>query len=255
MTVDNVASYASGLEIDGVVWTGTVEIGDRLEVREGERLVGYAEVDSVTTGARRLPGGEPVLRLRIDGVDELAAGMVATRIARGGLEPSQLISDGAAGLTIIDAKTVLQFRGTWHWAHARTFRIDPGLSDHALLGGLLSHPEYRDEYTSDRLTDEPLHGPYNLVRITPEAFDAISSDAAIETFRRWVDDAAAEAHEVGGNPSSVEAVISASDVVYQLRDLGPRAAHHFGWILYDFLELVLIHRTSHRLHLLVAAGD
>jgi len=43
--------------------------------------------------------------------------------------------------------------------------------------------------------------------------------------------------------------------VYLLKDLGPRAKHHFGWILYDFLELMLIHRTTRQLHLLVGAGD
>jgi hypothetical protein len=255
MVIDMVSHLVTGLEIHGVVWTGAVEVGDRLEVREGERLVGYAEVDSVMTGARRVAGGEPVLWLRIDGVDQVAVGMVVTCVSRGGLELPPLGPDRQAGLTFTDSKRLLRFHGAWHWAYAKTFHIDPDLDDRALLAGLLAHPEYRDDYVSERLTDDPVHGPYNLIRITPKAFDALSNDAATAAFRTWVDQAAEGADEVEGDIDAVEAVISASDTVYQLKDLGSRAMHHFGWILYDFLELVLIQRTTRQLHLVVGAGD
>jgi hypothetical protein len=255
MVIDTVAPLVTGLEIHGVMWTGVVEVGDQLEVREGNRLVGFAEVDSVNSDGRRVPSGEAVLALRIDGLEEIAAGMAVSCVVRGGLEAPPLATDGRAGLTITDSTRALRFRGSWHWAIVKTFSIDGDLDDGALLRGLLAHPEYRDELWSGRITDKPIHGPYNLVRITPDVFAAISRDGAVASFRRWVDEAASGAHDVEGDPDAIVASISASDTIYQLKDLGARANHHFGWILYDFIELVLIQRTTSQLHLVVGAGD
>ncbi|WP_442023322.1 hypothetical protein [Nocardia sp. 2YAB30] len=47
----------------------------------------------------------------------------------------------------------------------------------------------------------------------------------------------------------------ASRAVYRLRDLGESALHDWGWVLWEFQELVLIDRTAGTLALVVAAID
>lgn len=60
---------------------------------------------------------------------------------------------------------------------------------------------------------------------------------------------------IEGDLGALERRIEASDLCYQLADLGPRAQHFFGWVLGEFFELVLIDRPTGRVELIVASSD
>jgi hypothetical protein len=50
-------------------------------------------------------------------------------------------------------------------------------------------------------------------------------------------------------------VLTPGDEFFRLHDLGQAAAHDWGWVLTDFIELVVIDRSAPRLSLIVAAED
>jgi hypothetical protein len=82
-----------------------------------------------------------------------------------------MTADGAAGITFLDEQTLARITdGTWRRVACNRFRIDPALEDGCLLPALLTHPQYRDPYYLPSLTTEPIHGPYNLVRIALDSF-------------------------------------------------------------------------------------
>ncbi len=149
---------------------------------------------------------------------------------------------------------------TYRWVDVKHFEL-PGevASPERALELLLDHVHYRDHYTSSESQTHDgadLHGPYALQAITVASFEAIDEDAAVGVISAF-------AGQYGGTTDDV--ITQLDQVAYpairdlrvrfRLRDLGKDAYHEFGWVLLEFLELVLIDLPARRLALLVAGVD
>lgn len=147
---------------------------------------------------------------------------------------------------------------SYRWIDLKYFRTQASARSEA-LAQLLHHVRYRDHYTSadSHETDSrTLHGPYLLSAISTDSFEEIDATQATTSVERFV--SAYEGATDEGRRSVREKVlplIHAASKHYRLKDLGTAAHHDFGWVLDDFMELVLINEERNELVLLVAAGD
>lgn len=199
-----------------------------------------------------------MLTLRLLGIDEIAVGMRLTLLRRGGLALLPVTADGAAGVTFLDEQTLARFKdGSYRWVACKRFRIDPAVDDRAILRAVIAHPHYRDSYYLDSISTEPIHGPYNLIRMTLDSFIESSGSTAAAAFDDWVGaHGAVSPSEIDGDLHQIEHLICTSRRRYRLPDLGERADHISGWILHrPFFELILIDKSQRQLHLVVASGD
>jgi hypothetical protein len=147
---------------------------------------------------------------------------------------------------------------SYRWIDVKHFRLGgEQVDERAYLGALLSHPEYRDHYTSpDSVTDVPIHGPYRLSEIEPSSFEERDEASVSETLNEWLERYGPVApSEIEGNLQSVFDLLKTATSRFLLRDLGATAQHDFGWVLSDFCEFVIVDSNSEELALVVAAGD
>jgi hypothetical protein len=174
-------------------------------------------------------------------------------------------------LAPVEHTTPVRFKdSTWRWVDVKQFRLGGQGSDRDLLDALITHPRYRDHYTSPNSdTRDPIHGPYELNRIRVDMFTPFTETEAIDALREWTTEfdypegcdaswpwnIAPPAPYIDGDATTVLAMITAATTRYRLSNLGADAYHQFGWVLGEFLELVVINRTSSELILVVASRD
>src|SRR5262249_53435050 len=145
--------------------------------------------------------------------------------------------------------------GTYRWIDIKRFAIAAGTPDGVLLSALVANPHYRDEYATPGPAADPVHGPYNLELITADTFVPVDRVEALEALQNWIECDPAPADQIEGSVAEVIAHIDQADNGYRLPNLGDRAKHMFGWVLGDFLELVLISHSADELRLVVASSD
>ncbi|GLZ77685.1 hypothetical protein Afil01_24920 [Actinorhabdospora filicis] len=131
------------------------------------------------------------------------------------------------------------------------------MDDRELLTALTRHVQYRDTYLGDDARPEvTVHGPYELARVTADAFEPVGHRDAAALIWAW-------ARELGPLPETLVAALDrelmgplgGAGAVYHLRNLGRDDWHDFGGIHTRFHELVLIDHANGRLTLVVAADD
>ncbi|WP_093615870.1 hypothetical protein [Streptomyces indicus] len=128
--------------------------------------------------------------------------------------------------------------------------------DRDVLAALIAHPQFRDTYDGAGVQDCARHGQWWLDRMTPDAYETVGADTAIDVVHSW-------ANQHGGTPEplasrlrqEIYAPIRSATSRYLLGPLPEDALHDYGPIHIDFHEIVLIDRPTATLTLLVAADD
>lgn len=145
----------------------------------------------------------------------------------------------------------------YRWVHAKLFRLtSEALDDRDVLAALIAHPQFRDTYDGAGVQDWPRHGQWWVDRITPDAYEPVVADTAVDVVHSW-------AHQHGDVPESLASrlreeiytPIRNATSRYLLGQLPEDAFHDYGPIHIDFYELVLINRPAATLTLVVAADD
>lgn len=100
------------------------------------------------------------------------------------------------------------------------------------------------------------HGPYWLRLITPDLYEFISQETAVQILCEWVDPLGDVSTELEADlQREVFARLAATDGIYYLRELGDEAIHDWGRVHDYFHEFVVIDRSAGRITLIVAADD
>ncbi|MFF9804952.1 hypothetical protein ACF1G5_07445 [Streptomyces coeruleorubidus] len=146
----------------------------------------------------------------------------------------------------------------FRWVDIKRLRFSAeAVADRGLLAALIGHEQFRDDYAGGGvLPDGPRHGPYWLRLITPDLYESISQEKAVQILRQWVD-------PLWDVPTGLEADLqrevfarlAAADGIYYLSELGDEAVHDWGRVHDYFHEFVLIDRSVGRITLIVAADD
>ncbi|MFI1360955.1 hypothetical protein ACH4TV_46435 [Streptomyces sp. NPDC020898] len=146
----------------------------------------------------------------------------------------------------------------FRWVDIKQLRFSAeSVADRGLLAALIGHEQFRDDYAGGGvLPDGPRHGPYWLRLITPDLYESISQEKAVQILREWVD-------PLWDVPTELEADLqreafarlAAADGIYHLSELGDEAIHDWGRVHDYFHEFVLIDRSAGRITLIVAADD
>ncbi|ASY32404.1 MULTISPECIES: hypothetical protein [unclassified Streptomyces] len=146
----------------------------------------------------------------------------------------------------------------YRWVDIKLLRFfAESVDDRGLLAALIGHEQFRDDYAGGGvLPDGPRHGPYWLRLITPDLYESISQEKAVQILREWVDPLwevpiTLEAHL----QREVFTRLAAADGIYYLSELGDEAIHDWGRVHDYFHEFVLIDRSAGRITLIVAADD
>ncbi|MFD4125798.1 hypothetical protein ACFXKK_27410 [Streptomyces globisporus] len=131
------------------------------------------------------------------------------------------------------------------------------MDDGELLAALIGHEQFRNDYAGGGvLSDGTRHGPYWLRLITPDLYESISQERAVQILREWVDPLWDVPTELETDlQREVFARVDAADGIYHLGDLGDEAMHDWGGVHDSFHEFVLIDRAAAQVTLLVAADD
>ncbi|MEW2253343.1 hypothetical protein AB0907_39265 [Streptomyces sp. NPDC006975] len=146
----------------------------------------------------------------------------------------------------------------FRWIDIKELRFSAGsFDDTELLAALIGHEQFRDDYAGGGVLPEGIrHGPYWLRLITPDLYEFVSQEKAVQILREWMD----PFWEV---PTELEAVLqcemfgrlAAAEAIYYLSELGDEAIHDWGRVHDCFHEFVLIDRSAGRITLVVAADD
>ncbi|MGW4629454.1 hypothetical protein [Streptomyces rubiginosohelvolus] len=146
----------------------------------------------------------------------------------------------------------------YRWVDIKRLRFSAeSVDDRELLAALVGHEQFRDDYAGGGvLPDGPRHGPYWLRLITPDLYESISQEKAVQILREWVD-------PLWDVPTALEtdlqrevfARVAAADGIYCLRELGDEAIHDWGRVHDSFHEFVLVDRAAGQVTLIVAADD
>jgi len=145
----------------------------------------------------------------------------------------------------------------YRWVDAKRFRLPSEvLDDRDVLAALISHPHFRDTYDGAGVQDWPRHGQWWLDRITPDSYEAVGAETAVDVIHSW-----ASRHGDVQEPlaarlrQEIYTPIRKATSRYLLGQLPRDAFHDYGPIHIDYHELVLVDRPSATLTLLVAADD
>ncbi|MFF9080618.1 MULTISPECIES: hypothetical protein [Streptomyces] len=146
----------------------------------------------------------------------------------------------------------------YRWVDIKRLRFSAeSVDDRELLAALVGHEQFRDDYAGGGvLPDGPRHGPYWLRLITPDLYESISQEKAVQILREWVD-------PLWDVPTALEtdlqrevfARVAAADGIYYLGELGDEAIHDWGRVHDSFHEFVLVDRAAGQVTLIVAADD
>ncbi|WP_406840841.1 hypothetical protein ACICHK_39900 [Streptomyces sp. AHU1] len=131
------------------------------------------------------------------------------------------------------------------------------VDDGRLLAALVGHEQFRDDYAGGGvLSDGPRHGPYWLRLITPDLYEPINQEKAVQILREWVDTLWDVPTELEADlQREVFARLAAADGIYYFSELGDEAIHDWGRVHDYFHEFVLIDRSAGGITLIVAADD
>jgi hypothetical protein len=146
----------------------------------------------------------------------------------------------------------------FRWVDIKQLRFSAeSVDDRGLLAALIGHEQFRDDYAGGGvLPDGPRHGPYWLRLITPDLYEPISQEKAVQILREWVDPLWDVPTELEADlQQEVFARLAAADGIYYLSELGDDAIHDWGRVHDYFHEFVLIDRSAGRITLIVAADD
>ncbi|PVC84305.1 hypothetical protein [Streptomyces sp. CS131] len=146
----------------------------------------------------------------------------------------------------------------YRWADIKRLRFSvDSVDDRELLAALIGHEQFRNDYAGGGvLPDGPRHGPYWLRLITPDLYESISQEKAVQILREWVDPLWDVPTELEADlQREVFARVAAADGIYYLRELGDEATHDWGRVHDSFHEFVLIDRAAGQVTLIVAADD
>lgn len=149
---------------------------------------------------------------------------------------------------------------SFRWVDLKLFVLPDEDDDEArTLGLLLAHPSYRDHYASSDSHEQPtenIHGPYWLDRLSIDSFEVVNEETAIDTFRRWSEQFSEVPDSLRQDLDEfVYPLLRDATSRYRLKNLRADSEHEWGWVLGEFLELVLLNRSQRRLALLVASDD
>ncbi|WP_328876328.1 hypothetical protein OHT76_43295 [Streptomyces sp. NBC_00287] len=77
----------------------------------------------------------------------------------------------------------------FRWVDIKQLRFSAeSVDDRGLLAALIGHEQFRDDYAGGGvLPDGHRHGPYWLRLITPDLYEPISQENAVQILREWVD--------------------------------------------------------------------
>ncbi|MGA6171699.1 hypothetical protein ACPEIF_15785 [Streptomyces sp. NPDC012600] len=146
----------------------------------------------------------------------------------------------------------------FRWVDIRQLRFSAdSVDDRGLLAALIGHEQFRDDYAGGGVLPDGLrHGPYWLRLITPDLYESISQETAVQILRGWVDPLWDVNTELEADlQREVFARLAAADGIYYLSELGDEAIHDWGRVHDYFHEFVLIDRSAGRIMLIVAADD
>ncbi|MEV0557758.1 hypothetical protein AB0I27_30400 [Streptomyces sp. NPDC050597] len=146
----------------------------------------------------------------------------------------------------------------FQWVDIKQLRFAAeSVDDRGLLAALIGHEQFRDDYAGGGvLPDGPRHGPYLLRLITPDLYESISHEKAVQILREWMDPLRDVFTELEADlQREVFARLAAADGIYYLSELGDEAIHDWGRVHDSFHEFVLIDRPAERITLIVAADD
>lgn len=146
----------------------------------------------------------------------------------------------------------------FRWVDVKQLRFSAeSVDDGVLLAALIGHEQFRDDYAGGGVLPEGTrHGPYWLRLITPDLYESISQEQAVQTLRDWVDplwDMPTELEE--DLQREVFDRLAAADGIHHLSELGDEAIHDWGRVHDYFHEFVLIDRSAGQITLVVAADD
>jgi hypothetical protein len=127
-------------------------------------------------------------------------------------------------LEFVDSRHVVQFAdGTYRWIDVKRFRQDrpvPGL-EHRLLPVLLEQPNMRDLYFGvghgDEPSTEPVHGPYWLTSVTPDAYRSVTPGEARAVLVEWLEQYGPDKSKpIVGDMNDAFRLFEQSPFIYQL---------------------------------------
>ncbi|MEV6138788.1 hypothetical protein AB0L63_22535 [Nocardia sp. NPDC051990] len=149
-------------------------------------------------------------------------------------------------------------RHRFRWVDSKKFELlRSDLDDSSVLGALIAHPQFPDDYVGGGIDREGLrHGPYWLNRISPNTYQKVDNATVVDVFDQWISGC-------GIIPESLQIEIDrqvldpvrAATVCYLLRKLDNTAANDYADIHNEFHEIVLIDRAARRVLLIVATDD
>lgn len=146
----------------------------------------------------------------------------------------------------------------FRWVDIKQLRFSAeSVDDRRLLAALIGHEQFRDDYAGGGVLPEGLrHGPYWVRLITPDLYEPMSQERAVQILREWVDPLWDVSTELEADlQREVFARLAAADGIYYLSELGDDAIHDWGRVHDYFHEFVLIDRSVGRITLIVAADD
>ncbi|MFI8793423.1 hypothetical protein [Streptomyces sp. NPDC055105] len=146
----------------------------------------------------------------------------------------------------------------YRWVDIKQLRFPAeSVDDRGLLASLIGHEQFRDDYAGGGVLPDGLrHGPYWLRSITPDLYEFISQETAVQILWEWVDPLGDVSTELEADlQREVFARLAATDGIYYLRELGDEAIHDWGRVHDYFHEFVVIDRSAGRITLIVAADD
>lgn len=115
--------------------------------------------------------------------------------------------------------------GTYQWVDLVHFRRDSSCDDRSAVA-LLSHPRYRESYTSARVDSVDVtievHGPYWLDRIEVAAFEPLPQADAV-LLRDWSDESSTDGKNLAELEHAVYPLVLEATSVRKLRDLDDAA--------------------------------
>lgn len=146
----------------------------------------------------------------------------------------------------------------FRWVDIKQLRFPAeSVDDRGLLAALIGHDQFRDDYAGGGVLPDGLrHGPCWLRSITPDRYEPISQDKAVQILREWMDPLWDVPTELEADlQREVFACLAAADGIYYLSELSDDAIHDWGRVHDSFHEFVLIDRSTGRITLIVAADD
>ena len=146
----------------------------------------------------------------------------------------------------------------YRWVDIKCLRLPvESVGDRDLLGALIGHEQFRDDYAGGGVLREGLrHGPYWLSAVTPDVYRAVGREESDHVLWEWANQFEDVPADLARDlQREVFDRLAAADRIYRLSELDEEALHDWGGVHCDFHEFVLIDRSAGRITLLVAADD